>query len=85
VMVGYRGMNGSVVLDCPEANKVFRASRGDMLSDSGLDEISTAFIRCAERMQEEGTDIGGYTAAEIIQDIEAARHALGYERINLFS
>ncbi len=85
VMVGYRGIDGSVALDCPEVSKVFRASRGDMLSESALDEMSATFIACAERLGDKGIDIDGYTASEIIDDMEAARTALGYEQVNLFS
>jgi pimeloyl-ACP methyl ester carboxylesterase len=86
VIVGYRGIDGSVVLDCPEIHKVFRTSGGDMLSEPALNEISTAVANCAERLQQdEGIDIDGYTATEIIKDIDDARTALGYEQINLLS
>ncbi len=85
VMIGYRGMDGSVALDCPEVSSMFRQSRGDMLSETALEEMSTVFKNCAERLSNEGIDIDGYTATEIIEDMETARHALGYEQVNLFS
>jgi pimeloyl-ACP methyl ester carboxylesterase len=57
-----------------------------MLSEPALNQISTAVSDCVERLrQEEGIDIDGYTATEIIEDMDAARHALGYEQINLLS
>ena len=83
VMIGYRGIDGSFVLDCPEVSKFFRSNREDMLSESALDKMSATFIACAERLGDEGIDIDGYTASEIIDDVEAARIALGYEQVKL--
>ena len=36
-------------------------------------------------MEDEGVDLDGYTLPEVIEDMEAARAGLGYERINLLS
>jgi pimeloyl-ACP methyl ester carboxylesterase len=86
VLVGYRGMDGTVRLDCPEVVEVMKgAGQGDMLSATALDESSAAYARCAERLQNEGIDLAGYTVTELIDDIEAARVGLDYERINLIS
>lgn len=85
VLVGYRGVDGSVVLDCPEVVKMMRGGGGDLLSDPMLDRSSAAFSRCAERLRSEGVDLNGYTVAETIDDMEAARNALHYERVNLLS
>jgi len=86
VFVGYRGMDGTVRLDCPEVVEVMkRAGKGDMLSATALDESSAAYAHCAERLQNEGIDLDGYTVTELIDDIEAARGGLDYEFINLIS
>ena len=86
VLVGYRGMDGSVVLNCPEVVELMRgAGREDFLGDPMLDKTSAAYARCAERLQNEGADLAGYTVAELIDDVEAARIGLGYPRINLLS
>ena len=86
VLVGYRGMDGSVVLDCPEVVEFMRrAGREDFLGDPMLDKFSAAYARCAERLQNKGADLAGYTVAELIDDVEAARIDLGYPRINLLS
>jgi pimeloyl-ACP methyl ester carboxylesterase len=84
VMVGYRGVDGSVVLQCPEVQEALKSSES-MLSDSVLDNVKESFTRCAGRFQAEGVDLDGYNIMEIIDDMEAARVALGYERINLLS
>ena len=85
VMVGYRGVDGSVVLDCPEVDEVFKNLPGDLFSKMTVDSLAAAYARCAERLQSEGVDTDGYTVAEVVDDMEAARAALGYDRINLLS
>jgi pimeloyl-ACP methyl ester carboxylesterase len=86
VLVGYRGLDGTIRLDCPEVVQTIRGgAQDDMLSDAALAESSAAYARCAERLQNEGIDLEGYTVTELIDDIEAARMGLGYERINLLS
>jgi len=82
VLVGYRGVDGSVVLDCPEISDAVRTARG-LLSDEALDSYTSAGTSCAERLQAEGVDLAGYSLTETVDDNEAARIALGYERINL--
>ncbi|NIO72069.1 MAG: alpha/beta fold hydrolase [Anaerolineae bacterium] len=83
VQVGYRGVDGSVVLDCPEISEAIRNAPGDLLSDAALESYAEASTRCAGRLQAEGVDLAGYTITETIDDMEDARVALGYERINL--
>jgi pimeloyl-ACP methyl ester carboxylesterase len=85
VMVGYRGADGSVVLDCPEVNRAIKGVGDDALSDASLDHVAGAMRQCVERLQGEGVDLDGYTIPEVVADMEAARVALGYERVNLLS
>jgi pimeloyl-ACP methyl ester carboxylesterase len=82
VLVGYRGVDGSVVLDCPEISETMRKSRG-LLSDEALENYTTAGASCARRLQAEGVDLAGYTMVETIDDNEDARVALGYDRVSL--
>ena len=44
-----------------------------------------AVKQCAATYQEAGVDLSGYTIPGVIEDMEAARTALGYDRINLLS
>ena len=85
VQVGYRGVDGSVVLDCPEATKAWRGVGGDLFSNESLTNIGQAFSACHTELQGEGIDLDGYTLPEVIEDMEAARAALGYQRVNLIS
>jgi pimeloyl-ACP methyl ester carboxylesterase len=84
VLVGYRGVDGSSVLDCPEVESVMRRS-ADLLSRDSLDDQTEGFRSCASRLEDEGVDLAGYTLTQRVEDLEAARRALGYERIDLIS
>ena len=85
VMVGYRGVDGSVVLDCPEVTKAWRGVGSDLFSNESFTNIGEAFSACHTRLQGEGIDLDGYTLPEVIEDMEAARTGLGYARVNLIS
>jgi pimeloyl-ACP methyl ester carboxylesterase len=84
VMVGYRGVDGSSVLNCPEVTAALENS-ADFLGKASLSAYSQAFASCAQRLERNGVDLAGYTLAEQADDIEAARVALGYQRIDLLS
>ncbi|NHZ72482.1 MAG: alpha/beta fold hydrolase [Aquificales bacterium] len=85
VMVGYRGVDGSVKLDCPEVAQAIKGDGVDVLSERSRAGMSAAMRQCAARLQADGVDLNGYTILDVIGDMEAARTALGIERINLFS
>jgi pimeloyl-ACP methyl ester carboxylesterase len=84
VLVGYRGIDGSSRLDCREVVSA-RKHSPDLLSEKSLQADSAAFKACANRLQDDGVDLGGYTLPERADDLDAARRALGYQRIDLLS
>jgi pimeloyl-ACP methyl ester carboxylesterase len=84
VMVGYRGVDGSVRLDCPEVVSVYQRAT-DMLSEEFFTARDAALRACAARFAADGVDPSRYGLVQQIDDLEVARAALGYERINLFS
>ncbi|MCA9922845.1 MAG: alpha/beta fold hydrolase [Anaerolineales bacterium] len=86
VIVGYRGVDGTVELGCSEVSEISAKFLGKrFLSDEANAELVAAAGQCAERFQAEGIDLRGYTAQGVVKDLEAARQALGYGRINLWS
>jgi pimeloyl-ACP methyl ester carboxylesterase len=85
VMVGYRGVDGSVRLDCPEYGQAAKSIGGDLLGPESQANLAAAAGACAQRLQAAGVDLAGYTMPEVIADMEMARSALGYERIHLLS
>ncbi len=84
VLVGYRGVDGSSKLDCPEVASA-RAHAREFLTEKSYRADEAAFRDCAQRLQDEGVDLAGYTLPERVDDLDAARHALGYKRIDLVS
>jgi pimeloyl-ACP methyl ester carboxylesterase len=86
VFVGYRGIDGMVTLSCPEVNRLSKTHVGkDLLSEPAYKEYLAAVKGCAATHQEAGVDLSGYTVPGVIEDMEAARTALAYDRINLLS
>jgi pimeloyl-ACP methyl ester carboxylesterase len=86
VMVGYRGAEGTVVLRCSELGRLFKSHAGkDLFSQPARLEYTAATEQCAATFQQAGGDLSGYTMPAVVDDMEAARVALGYHQINLFS
>jgi pimeloyl-ACP methyl ester carboxylesterase len=84
ILVGYRGVDGSSVLSCPEVTSVLRSS-ADALSTASFDERGKALRSCATRLRDNGADLAGYTLPQRVDDLEAARRALHYGGIDLLS
>jgi pimeloyl-ACP methyl ester carboxylesterase len=84
VLVGYRGVDGSVRLDCPEVESALRHTT-DLISEKAAEAYAQAYRSCAERLTGDGVDLGSYGITQQIDDMEAARMALGYNKINLLS
>ncbi|UCH58380.1 MAG: alpha/beta fold hydrolase, partial [Anaerolineales bacterium] len=85
VLVGYRGVDGSSVLDCPELNKAAKGLGDDLLNAESIANIGNAFTLCLTRLHAEGVDLDGYTIPDVVEDNEAARKGLGYGPVNLLS
>jgi pimeloyl-ACP methyl ester carboxylesterase len=84
VLVGYRGVDGSARLDCPEVTSAREHAR-DMLSEQASRADAAAFKACAHRLRGDGVDLAGYTLPERVEDLDAARRALGYAQVDLLS
>jgi pimeloyl-ACP methyl ester carboxylesterase len=84
VLVGYRGVDGSVRLDCPEVESALRHNT-DLISEETSQADADAYQSCANRLSSEGFDLGSYGITAQVDDMEAARAALGYDRIDLLS
>jgi pimeloyl-ACP methyl ester carboxylesterase len=84
VLVGYRGVDGSSKLACPEVTSA-REHAHDFLNEKALRADAAAYKDCADRLREDGVDLAGYTLPQRVDDLDAARRALGYQRIDLLS
>lgn len=83
VMVGYRGVDGSVRLDSKALAKSLVADSNTFKPDH-LSKIGLTWRTEVKRYAAQGIDIDGYNVAEMIDDIEIAKTKLGYNKINLF-
>src|SRR5215204_567215 len=84
VLVGYRGIDGSVRLDCPEVESALKRST-DVLSDEFFRAYGDGHRSCADRLSDDGVDLASYGLVQQVDDLETARLALGYDQINLLS
>jgi pimeloyl-ACP methyl ester carboxylesterase len=84
VLVGYRGVDGSSRLECPEVESALKHST-DVLGDESFRAYADGFRACAQRLADKGVDVSGYGLVQQADDVEAARVALGYGRIDLVS
>ena len=84
VLVGFRGVDGASVLDCPTVKKAMHG-KGGLFTPKSMNRIQHAWSADAQRLIARGVDLDGYTMPEVVGDVELARQALGYERINLKS
>jgi pimeloyl-ACP methyl ester carboxylesterase len=84
VLVGYRGVDGSVRLDCPEVESALKHAT-DVLGKKFFRAYGDAYRACAARLKADGVDLTSYGLPQQVDDLEAARKALGYKRIDLLS
>jgi len=85
VLVGFRGVDGSERLACPEFEQSLATSIRDLLSARAIADRRAATDRCARRLAVNGIDLAGYTMHEVVDDVDAARTALGVDRFLLYS
>lgn len=84
VLVGYRGIDGTVQLVCPEADAVLKRG-GALLGSQAITDMGESYHRCATHFADAGVDLAGYSVLEVVDDLDAIRQALGYDRIDLNS
>lgn len=84
VMVGFRGIDGSTALDCPDLSEAL-THHNELLSDEALRNFGVAWQTSMRKLIAQGIDLNGYTIPETIEDLDAVRRALRYPRINLLS
>src|SRR4051794_24999707 len=63
VLVGYRGVDGSSVLDCPEVQAALAHSTG-FLRAASMRAYAQGFRSCAARLRHDGVDLAGYTLVQ---------------------
>ncbi|MFQ5821337.1 MAG: alpha/beta fold hydrolase [Candidatus Heimdallarchaeota archaeon] len=84
VMVGYRGVDGTSMLTCPEFKRAIKSTKKPLSTDA-LQRFGRALNRDFQKLKKDGIDINGYNVVEVVDDLEAVRASLGYNTINLLS
>ncbi|HLF20087.1 MAG TPA: alpha/beta fold hydrolase, partial [Bacteroidota bacterium] len=85
VLVGYRGVDGSISLKSDKIENALEGADGDLLSDKSLRSLSEALESFSKSLRDNNVDLAHYTIVDVISDLESARNAFGYGRINLLS
>jgi len=81
VQVGYRGVDGIPNLKLPMFDEIFKTP--DMLSRPSLKEMGIKATNAVHELKAAGVNVEHYNILNVVDDIEPARAALGYEKINL--
>src|SRR5438128_9059340 len=68
VLVGYRGVDGSTKLDCPEVTSA-RAHARDFLSEKSFLADAAAFTACAHRLEDSGHDLAAHALPQPRHDL----------------
>ncbi len=63
ILVGYRGVDGSVRLDAPDVAAALRAGGGDLLGPPSRGRVAQAAAVAARRLRDSGVDVAGYAPA----------------------
>lgn len=83
VLIGYRGIDGTTVLECPEfLDGTFKYK---LFSEEAVSLMRENLCDCQNRWQDAGIDLSCYSMTDVIDDLETARQALNYQKINLLS
>ena len=83
VRIGYRGMDGSPSLNMPEFNQALKETP-NILHHEGLVALGKKVDLIVQNFQEKNKiDLREYNVLNVVDDMEKARKALGYKRINL--
>lgn len=85
VMIGYRGADGPIELQCRDFNDAQLGDGSDLLSEQSLKKFSAAVKHCVTQLQDQGIHLHLYTIMQVMDDIEFFRQHLGYTKINLLS
>ena len=85
VLLGYRGVDGSIVLNCKNVKKSMKGIGSNLLSDASINSISKDLESLSKELTNQEIDIDHYTMMDVVADLEAARKAFRYEKINLLS
>jgi len=84
LLVGFRGIDGSVDLSCPEIDVAF-VKESRLFAPQSQKNIQAAFDQCLQRLHEEGIDTSLYNPQQSVEDMDAVRSVLEIDKVSLLS
>jgi pimeloyl-ACP methyl ester carboxylesterase len=85
VVLGFRGVDGTIKLDSPEIRKAMKGKGNDLLSDQSITNLVEMAEKYKKRLKKEEINLNHFTIIQVIKDLELARVKLGYDQINIRS
>jgi pimeloyl-ACP methyl ester carboxylesterase len=85
VLVGYRGVDGSVKLKSKEIKKAVKGINKSLLSEESIKNMQNATSGYINSLKDKNIDQNNFTIIDVIDDFEEIRKKLGYKKINLLS
>jgi len=85
VLVGYRGVDGSVKLQSKTIKKAVTGINNSLLSEESLINLQNSTVKNILELRKAKIDLNFYTIIDVIDDFEDLRKRLGYDKINLLS
>lgn len=81
VIVGYRGVDGTPKIEHAVFDEIMKTP--NVLSESSMKKIGRKISQAVKELAASGIDVGQYSIQNVVDDADAARAALGYEKINI--
>ncbi len=85
IIIGYRGVDGSVKLKSKKLNRSMKGLHNKLLSDESLDYFGSCMKKYNEKLVKKGIDLSNYSIIDVIDDFEDVRKLLDYPKIDLYS
>lgn len=89
LVIGYRGIDGTPRLDCPNLKKQMKRVQKDKniryLSDEAFNIWRSEVTSCQTDWEAQGYDTRAYSTLHVVNDIEQVRQALSLPQISLLS
>ncbi len=83
IIIGYRGVDGSVKLDCPQIKKAILSE--SLSLDNSHEVFANTLNSCISSLKEQGIDVNGYSIDAVIEDVNDVRRELGYNKISFLA
>jgi len=85
VLVGYRGVDGSVNLKSRNIKKAVKGLNDSLLSNESLLNVQSGIEKYIKDLQKDSINLKNFTIIDVINDLEDVRKSLAYNKINLLS